>query len=59
MGLKSAYLGSDLRQTIIRDQKRFTKADTDGDGKLTKEEFAAFLHPEEFEHMRDVVIEVG
>ncbi|CDI98589.1 calumenin [Echinococcus multilocularis] len=47
----------ELQQTITRDKRRFEKADTDGDGKLTKDEFAAFLHPEEFEHMRDIVID--
>ncbi|VDD81956.1 unnamed protein product [Mesocestoides corti] len=43
----------DLQQTVDRDRRRFEKADLDGDGKLSREEFAAFLHPEEFEHMRD------
>uniref|UniRef100_A0A0R3WAE9 Reticulocalbin-3 n=1 Tax=Taenia asiatica TaxID=60517 RepID=A0A0R3WAE9_TAEAS len=46
----------ELQQTLARDQRRFEKADANGDGKLTKEEFAAFLHPEEFDHMRDIVI---
>ena len=41
-----------------RDKRRWKKADADGDDKLTKEEFTDFLHPEEKEHMRDVVIDV-
>lgn len=41
---------------LKRDRKRWYVADQDGDDALTKEEFAAFLHPEEQEHMRDVVV---
>lgn len=40
-----------------RDRRRWTAADSDGDDKLTKEEFASFLHPEESEHMRDIVVQ--
>ncbi|KAM3176362.1 hypothetical protein ACTXT7_006674 [Hymenolepis weldensis] len=47
----------ELKDAIARDEKRFRIADKDGDGKLTREEFAAFLHPEEFEEMRDIVID--
>ncbi|VUZ52633.1 unnamed protein product [Hymenolepis diminuta] len=47
----------ELKGAIARDEKRFKIADKDGDGKLTREEFAAFLHPEEFEEMRDIVID--
>lgn len=39
-----------------RDKKRFKAADQDGDGKLTKKEYADFLHPEESKHMNDIVI---
>lgn len=42
-----------------RDRRRWKKADEDGDDKLSKEEFASFLHPEEKEHMRDVVVDVS
>lgn len=51
------YEDDDFKTTIARDEKRLKMADKDGDGKLTKEEFAAFLHPEEFEEMRDIVID--
>lgn len=57
--LELTNLDGELQQTLARDQRRFEKADTNGDGKLTKEEFAAFLHPEEFDHMRDIVIGVS
>ena len=41
---------------ISRDERRWKKADLDGDGNLSKEEFASFLHPEDVEHMRDTVV---
>jgi hypothetical protein len=40
-----------------RDQRRWTIADEDKDGFLTKEEFKHFLHPEEADHMRDIVVQ--
>lgn len=43
---------------IQRDERRWKTADKDNDGFLTKEEFADFLHPEEAEHMRDIVVKV-
>ena len=42
---------------ISRDERRFKKADLDGDQKLSKEEFVAFLHPENNEAMKDIVVE--
>ncbi|CAL8283054.1 unnamed protein product [Boreogadus saida] len=41
---------------LTRDQRRFTEADRDHDGIATREEFTAFLHPEEFDHMRGLVV---
>ena len=32
-------------------------ADENGDGSLTKVEFKHFLHPEEVEHMKDLVVQ--
>lgn len=43
---------------LTRDERRFKKADQDGDGIATREEFTAFLHPEEFDYMKDVVVQV-
>ena len=34
-------------------------ADKDGDLTATKEEFTAFLHPEEYNYMKDIVVQVG
>lgn len=31
-------------------------ADQDNDMKANKEEFTAFLHPEEYDHMKDIVV---
>ncbi len=42
-----------------RDRRRWDLADKDGDGSLSKPEFSDFLHPEEAEHMRDIVVQVG
>lgn len=43
---------------LTRDERRFKSADRDGDGIATREEFTAFLHPEEFDYMKDVVVQV-
>lgn len=43
---------------LSRDERRFKNADRDGDGIATREEFTAFLHPEEFDFMKDVVVQV-
>lgn len=44
---------------LTRDERRFKTADRDGDGIATREEFTAFLHPEEYDYMRGVVVQVG
>ena len=44
---------------INRDRRRWEKADRDKDGRLSKEEFMDFLHPEDTEHMRDIVVMVS
>lgn len=41
-----------------RDERRFKGADLNLDMMATKEEFAAFIHPEEFEHMKDIIVTV-
>jgi len=44
---------------IRRDKRRWARADLDNDSMLTKEEFSNFLHPEESEHMKDIVIDAS
>ncbi|XP_075888785.1 reticulocalbin-3 isoform X2 [Nelusetta ayraudi] len=45
------------RSMLLRDERRFKTADRDSDGIATREEFTAFLHPEEFDHMKSVVVQ--
>uniref|UniRef100_A0A3P8UT21 Reticulocalbin-3 n=1 Tax=Cynoglossus semilaevis TaxID=244447 RepID=A0A3P8UT21_CYNSE len=46
-------------QMMNRDERRFKMADQGNDLKATKEEFTAFLHPEEYDHMKDIVVLVS
>ncbi|XP_031420475.1 calumenin-B isoform X2 [Clupea harengus] len=48
--------GFSYRQMMTRDERRFKMADKDGDLKADKEEFTAFLHPEEYDYMKDIVV---
>ncbi|KAL3842539.1 hypothetical protein ACJMK2_020538 [Sinanodonta woodiana] len=48
---------SSYKEMIERDQRRWKAADRNGDGQLSKDEFMDFLHPEEVEHMRDIVVD--
>lgn len=45
-----------FKKMLPRDERRFKRADLDGDSEATREEFTAFLHPEEFDHMKDIVV---
>ena len=44
---------------LPRDERRFKTADLNGDLAADREEFTSFLHPEEFDHMRDTVVLVS
>ena len=46
------------KSMLRRDERRFKTADRDGDGIATREEFTAFLHPEEFDYMKGLVVQV-
>ncbi|XP_016061612.1 PREDICTED: reticulocalbin-1 [Miniopterus natalensis] len=45
-----------FKKMLPRDERRFKAADLNGDGTATREEFTAFLHPEEFEYMKEIVV---
>lgn len=47
---------SHIESGMARDERRFKFADKNGDALLDKEEYAAFFHPEEFSHMKDIVV---
>ncbi|XP_061568883.1 reticulocalbin-3 isoform X1 [Cololabis saira] len=49
---KAAY-----KSMLNRDDRRFKAADRDGDGIATREQFTAFMHPEEFDYMKDVIVQ--
>uniref|UniRef100_A0A4W5P8V1 Reticulocalbin 3, EF-hand calcium binding domain n=1 Tax=Hucho hucho TaxID=62062 RepID=A0A4W5P8V1_9TELE len=42
---------------LTRDERGLRTADRDRDGTTTKDKFTAFLHPEEYDHMKAVVIQ--
>ncbi|XP_044253950.1 calumenin [Tribolium madens] len=49
--------GFSYKQMLKRDRRRWQVADLNGDDALTKEEFMHFLHPEESDHMKDIVVQ--
>lgn len=44
------------KKMIERDERRWSKADVDGDNSCSIDEFRAFLHPEEFDRMKQIVV---
>uniref|UniRef100_A0A224XN57 Reticulocalbin-3 n=1 Tax=Panstrongylus lignarius TaxID=156445 RepID=A0A224XN57_9HEMI len=48
--------GVSHRNMFDRDRRRWSVADLSGDDQLTKEEFTAFLHPEETPRMMDLLV---
>ncbi|KAG7276628.1 hypothetical protein CRUP_025852 [Coryphaenoides rupestris] len=53
-----SYMEDDNYQTMIaRAERRFKVADKNGDGIADKEEFTAFLHPEDYDHMKEIVVQ--
>ncbi len=48
-----------FKKMLPRDERRFKAADINGDVAAEREEFTAFLHPEEFEHMQEIVVLVS
>ncbi|CAH1393832.1 unnamed protein product [Nezara viridula] len=48
--------GMTYKSLYERDRRRWINADTNGDDLLVKDEFLAFLHPEEIPKMKDLVV---
>lgn len=48
--------GFSYKAMLARDRRRWSVADRDGDDSLSRAEFIEFLHPEESDHMRDIVV---
>jgi len=48
--------GFSYKQMMERDERRWKHADHDNNSDMDEEEFRAFLHPEEYEHMKEIVI---
>ncbi|XP_034436602.1 calumenin-A-like [Hippoglossus hippoglossus] len=44
-------------KVMVREERHFRAADRDGDFKADKQEFNAFLHPENHQHMREIVVQ--
>ncbi|CAI4230165.1 unnamed protein product [Auanema sp. JU1783] len=51
-------LDPDDRKLLQEDEKYFKSADVDKDGKLSRDELAAFLNPENYPHMHQTLVEV-
>lgn len=49
-------LSPEYAKMVARDQKRWSVADYDLDGSLDRTEYGCFMHPEDCDHMRDVVV---
>lgn len=49
--------GFSYKRMIRRDEKRWKTADDNADSSLTREELMAFLHPEEYPKMREIVLD--
>lgn len=48
--------GFSYKQMMVRDERRFKQADQENKGYLNKDDLTAFLHPEEYDHMKEMVI---
>ena len=48
--------GASYTEMLRRDRRRWSRVDSDSDGKLSRAEFAEFLHPEESPRLHDIVV---
>ncbi|GMT36798.1 hypothetical protein PFISCL1PPCAC_28095 [Pristionchus fissidentatus] len=49
-------LSPEYAKMIARDERRWAAADYDSDSKMDRTEYGCFMHPEDCDHMRDVVV---
>ncbi|KAI1732195.1 enoyl-CoA hydratase/isomerase domain-containing protein [Ditylenchus destructor] len=56
-GPESQEISPDYAKMITRDERRWKVADYDSDGKLDRTEYGCFMHPEDCDHMRDIVVQ--
>ncbi|CAD5217013.1 unnamed protein product [Bursaphelenchus okinawaensis] len=50
-------LSPEYQKMIKRDERRWEVADYDSNGKLDRTEYGCFMHPEDCDHMRDIVVQ--
>lgn len=46
--------GYNYKEMVRKDKRRWERADVDGNGVLSKEEFRSYLHPEDVPHMANI-----
>lgn len=49
-------LSDEYAHMLTRDERRWKVADEDSDGALSKAEYGCFMHPEDCDHMREIVV---
>uniref|UniRef100_A0A914PZS2 Reticulocalbin-3 n=1 Tax=Panagrolaimus davidi TaxID=227884 RepID=A0A914PZS2_9BILA len=50
-------LSPEYSKMITRDERRWKVADYDSNGMLDRTEYGCFMHPEDCDHMRDIVVQ--
>ncbi|MFH4981793.1 hypothetical protein AB6A40_008502 [Gnathostoma spinigerum] len=50
-------LSPEYQKMVNRDERRWKVADYDSNGVLDRTEYGCFMHPEDCEHMRDIVVQ--
>ena len=52
-------LSAEYAKMLKRDERRWKASDYDSDEKLDRTEYGCFMHPEDCDHMRDIVVQVS